>query len=139
MSGQSWVVDASVAVKLFLVEPLASQATDLFALLAADATSVFHVPDLFYAEAANIFWKQYQRGSRSLAQAQVDYAALRALRLQVTPVFDLGAEALTIAATHGLSAYDACYLALAQRHGIMLITADNKLVNKLSGSPFSLD
>ncbi len=138
MSGLSCVVDASVAVKLFLVEPLSSQATDLFAILAAEPSSIFHVPDLFYAETANIFWKQCQRGNRSLAQAELDYEALRTLRLQVTPVFELGPEALKIAVAHGLSAYDACYVALAQRNGLSLITADDKLVNKLAGSPHSV-
>lgn len=39
------VVDASVAVKLHLAEPLAGEAHALFACL-ADATTVFHVPDL---------------------------------------------------------------------------------------------
>jgi predicted nucleic acid-binding protein len=50
------VVDASVAVKLYLAEPLATEAIALFGLLTAPVT-VFHVPDLFYVECANIFWK----------------------------------------------------------------------------------
>ncbi len=40
------VVDASVAIKLYLAEPLAAEAYALFACL-ADPTTVFHVPDLF--------------------------------------------------------------------------------------------
>jgi predicted nucleic acid-binding protein len=132
------VIDASVAVKLFLAEPLASQATDLFAVLTADFGSVFHVPDLFYAECANIFWTQCQWGGRSLTQAQADLVDLRSLRLQVTSTLDLVDDALVIAGTASITAYDACYVALAQRHGLALITADQRLVNKLSGGPHSL-
>ena len=35
-----------------------------------------------------------------------------------------------------VTAYDACCVALAHRLGVSLITADNKLVNKLTGSPY---
>jgi predicted nucleic acid-binding protein len=43
------------------------------------------------------------------------------------PVTTLATEALTIAAAHGISAYDACYVAAAHRHGVPLITADSRL------------
>src|SRR6266480_5901068 len=56
----SCVVDASVAAQLYVPEPLTSQAAALFAML-AQANVTFHIPDLFYAECANIFWKKVQR------------------------------------------------------------------------------
>jgi predicted nucleic acid-binding protein len=134
----SYVVDASVAVKLFLAEPLSGQAIDLFALLAGDPAVVFHVPDLFYAECANIFWKQCQRGNCTPAKAQIDQANVCLLRLQATPTSGLAADALAIALAHGITAYDACYVALAQRLGVTFITADEKLVQKLSGAPYAV-
>jgi len=127
------VVDASVAVKLHLNEPLAGEAHALFANL-TDPTTLFHVPDLFYAESANILWKQVQKGSATVAKAAAHFAALAALPLQRTPTFDLAADALTIAAAQGITAYDACYVALAQRHGIFLLTADQKVVRKFAGA-----
>lgn len=138
MSSLVCVVDASVAVKLFLAEPLANEAINLFTILATDPNSVFHVPDLFYVETANIFWKQVQHGARSPAQCRADHAALRSLRLRATPTFDLADDALALAAAHGVTAYDACYVALAQRLGVSFITADDKLVRKFSGSGFSV-
>jgi predicted nucleic acid-binding protein len=131
------VVDASVAIKLYLAEPLATEAQALFARL-ADPTTIFHIPDLFYIESANVLWKQVQRGSATATQVASHYAALAALPLQRTPTFDLAADALALAAMHGITAYDACYVALAQRHGIPLITADDKLVRKLAGSNCSV-
>jgi predicted nucleic acid-binding protein len=58
----AYVVDASTAVKLYLPEPLATEATTLFSLLTATPPADFHVPDLFFAECANIFWKQVRKG-----------------------------------------------------------------------------
>jgi predicted nucleic acid-binding protein len=131
------VVDASVAIKLYLAEPLAAEAHALFTCL-ADTTTIFHVPDLFYVECANILWKQVQRGSATAPQVAAHYAALATLPLQRTPTFELAADALTIAAAHGITAYDACYVALAQRHGILLLTADERLVRKLAGGPVAV-
>jgi predicted nucleic acid-binding protein len=37
------------------------------------------------------------------------------------------------------TAYDACYVALAQRNGIPLVTADEKLVRLLAGTPYSVE
>ncbi len=132
------VVDASVAVKLYLAEPLSREANDLFARL-ADPSTVFHIPDLFFIECANILWKQVQRGNGTPTQVAVHYAALARLPLQPTPTADLAAEALDIALSQGITAYDACYVALSQRVGIPLVTADEKLVRKLAGSPFQVD
>ncbi len=61
------VVDASVAIKLFLAEPLSSEAHALFACLAT-SSSTFHVPDLLYAECGNILWKHVQRGNGTAAR-----------------------------------------------------------------------
>ena len=129
-----YVVDASVAVKLYLAELLSNEAHALFACL-ADPTTVFHVPDLFFAECANIFWKHMQRGNATDVEAASHLASLAAIPLMRTSTFDLFNDALTIALRHGITAYDSCYLALAQRHGIPTICADDKLVKKMAGSP----
>ena len=48
------VVDASVAIKLVITEPLSNEAHALFAHLARDPAARFFVPDLFDVECANI-------------------------------------------------------------------------------------
>lgn len=125
------VVDASVAVKLYLAEPLAAEAVALFGLL-ADPANVFHVPDLFYVECANIFWKYVQRGLTTTVQAAKDLTSLKIFPLQRTPTFDLADDALSLALAHGITTYDDCYVALANRQALPLITADQKLVKKLT-------
>ena len=133
----AYVVDASTAVKLYLTEPLAAEAIALFDLLTATPRAEFHVPDLFYAECANIFWKQVRKGVLTAAQVAGFDADLRALPLNRMPTFELTVSALPIATTYDITAYDACYVALAQRLGIPLVTADQKLHNKLAGTPLA--
>jgi predicted nucleic acid-binding protein len=58
--------------------------------------------------------------------------------LQRLSVTTLAADALTIAADRGLSAYDACYVAASQRLGVPLITVDSKLVTKVAGSVYTV-
>lgn len=131
----AYAVDASTAVKLYLPEAHAAQAAALFGLLAPDPpAATLHVPDLFYAECGNIFWKHARRGTISATHAAGYEAALRALPLVRTPTFDLAADALSIALAHGTTAYDACYVALAARLGVPLVTADQKLAQRLAGT-----
>lgn len=131
------IVDASVAVKLYLAEPLAKEAAALFGLL-ADPVNVFHVPDLFYVECANIFWKYVQRHLATATQVTSNLTSLKALPLHRTPTFDLVDDALPLALAQSITAYDASYVALAQRLGLSLITADQKLEQKLAAAGFSV-
>jgi len=51
------VVDASVGIKLFLVEKFSDGVDQLFEQLAAEPPARFYVPDLFFVECANVLWK----------------------------------------------------------------------------------
>jgi predicted nucleic acid-binding protein len=126
------VVDASVGIKLFVDEPLAEQAQRLFDGLAADPPAAFYVPDLFFIECANILVKYTRRFGRSLEHSQADLADLRRLALRVVSTAELMEDALTLAAETGLSAYDACYAALAHRLDLPLVTADDRLSKTIS-------
>jgi predicted nucleic acid-binding protein len=127
----SCVVDASVAAQLYVPEPLTSQAVALFGML-AQANAAFHVPDLFYAECANIFWKKVQRVVCTPAESTKALSNILALPLRSTPALDLAVDALALALAQSISAYDGCYVTLAQRLGAALITADQKLEQKLA-------
>ncbi|MBI2266817.1 MAG: type II toxin-antitoxin system VapC family toxin [Armatimonadetes bacterium] len=61
-------------------------------------------------------------------------ADLKGLKLFVTPTAELMERALEIACAHRITAYDACYAALAEMKGIPLLTADDRLVEALGGS-----
>ncbi len=86
------------------------------------------VPSLFWHEARNILLIAERRGRIGAGEAASAMARLRRL-----PLEDAGAgrdgAILAIAAAHGLSAYDAVYLALAQERRLPLATLDRKLAN----------
>ena len=130
----SCVVDASVGIKLFLPEEYSEDVQGFFVQCFAQPESGLHVPDLFFVECANILWKKIRRGEYDTARAASDLAALRGLRLPTTPTSELMERALEIACTHDVTAYDACYLALAEAKGVPLLTADDRLADRLAGS-----
>lgn len=87
------------------------------------------VPDLWPPEVANAIMMQVRR--RRLTMEQAEGLATRARTFNVTCDAETGARALTqtfrLAANHGLTAYDASYLELAQRFRLPLISLDAKL------------
>jgi predicted nucleic acid-binding protein len=128
---RDWVVDASVAVKLYLREELSDLAEALFE---AGSTRSFFVPDIFYCECANIFWKSVRRSDIQPAHAQRSLHGLMSLVLFPVSSTDLVREALDLSLEYGITAYDASYVALSEELRIPLITADRKLIANLAGS-----
>jgi predicted nucleic acid-binding protein len=132
------VVDASVGIKLFLVEPLAERADALFATLTGSPPARLYVPDLFYVECTNILRKYVRRFGYPAEAARQDVADLVRLPLHVAPTADLAEAALALALDHSLTAYDAAYVALAHRLSLPLITADEALVRRLAGTDLAV-
>jgi predicted nucleic acid-binding protein len=61
-------------------------------------------------------------------------ADLVRLPLQVASTAGLAETALMLALEHGATAYDAAYVALAQKLTLPLVTADEALVRRLAGT-----
>lgn len=129
---RGWVVDASVGVKPYLPEDLSESAKRLFRTLRAGKLDLF-VPDLFYNECANIFLKYVRRFNVPPAHARKSLMNLRSLPLLSTSGSEIFTSAFNLALDHGISAYDASYVALARKLSAPLITADEKLIRKLEG------
>lgn len=132
------VVDASVGIKLALSEEYSEQVARLFAESLLKASGSILVPDLFFIECANVLWKVVRRGDYEQEKAEEDMAMLQTLRLKTASTRDLMQRALTIACQYGITAYDACYVALSDITGTPLLTADNRLAHILTDSPFKV-
>lgn len=128
------VVDASVGIKIFVEEPFSDIADSLFDELANNPLARFYVPDLFFVECANILWKYVRRFQYPPENARQDVADLRALALLTVSTADLIGPALALAMTYDVTTYDASYAALARQLSLPLITADERLARKLTGS-----
>lgn len=132
------VVDASVGIKLFLVEELSDRADALFAHLSDPLPVRFYVPDLFYIECTNILWKYVHRFGYPSAAALQDTADLVRLPMQVIPAAILAESALSLAVAYGITAYDAAYAALADQLSVPMVTADEALVRRVQDAPIDV-
>ena len=118
------VIDASVAVAWF-VPSQASNYADRIASRTRHEALV--VPSLWEAEFANVMTVLLRR--RVLARHQVASVLAKAERLNLVIDRDVAAARalFALAEQHGISAYDATYLELAQRRGLPLATRDANL------------
>ena len=125
----AFVVDASVSAAWFLPDE-ATPETE--AALHATATHEVWVPALWLLEVGNLLLSAHRRKRITADKRRELAAAAAALRIKV----DREPVAITalddIAASHGLTAYDAAYLELALRRGLALATLDDALVHAMA-------
>lgn len=131
------VVDSSVVVKLFLVEPLHREAHDLFVRLRPNGPGEVLVPEFFHLECANILWKCVRKGLPA-SDARAHLRDIAGLPFLLVPERFLAGPALDIALRYDVTAYDAGYVALAGKHDAPLVTADERLVERFRKSPYDV-
>ena len=127
------VVDASVAIKWFIPEPLSAEARRILDDYQAGTLSLL-APDLINAEVGNIVWKKQAFQGLDASDARMVLDEFCKLAILVTPTRDLLEDSYGLAITHGRSVYDSLYLALSIREGCPFVTADERLVNAVGSS-----
>jgi predicted nucleic acid-binding protein len=132
-SARGVVVDASVALAAVLLEPLHSQALAVLEKSAAPGSRGL-CPDVFDTECAAGIVKAVRQGRLDTGLIERTWSSVAGLPLDRHPATEIGADALQVALDHGISAYDAMYVALSLSTGLPLVTADNRLVRMLSGT-----
>ena len=132
----SYVLDPSVAVKWFLRvgEPLAAEALQLLKSYKAGEAD-FLVPDLFFAEFANILWKAQLRGRCDATLADSAIREVIGIGFPAFSSFSLIEAAIQIARAYQRTVYDCIYVALAVETRSEVVTADERLANSLPGLP----
>jgi predicted nucleic acid-binding protein len=128
------ILDASVAAKWFLPvagEPLTEEALELLKGYASGDLR-FLVPDLFWAELANVFWKAVRQRRWTQASAETALRSARERNFSTIPSLPLLDDALSIAVTFDRSVYDSLYVAAALAAKTDLVTADERLANALA-------
>jgi predicted nucleic acid-binding protein len=122
------IVDASVAIKWLVPEEDSELATQL--LLIDGLTA----PELIAAEMANAIWKKQRKGEFTGVPESLG-TILRALDV-LEPLAPLAHRAAEIAIELDHPAYDCFYLALAEATGERIVTADQRLMNKVTGTVY---
>lgn len=117
----SVVVDAS-ALLILLVDPGDSGEQVAAALQGHD----LHAPDLLPYEVSNVLRRHRIARRLSPTESALAHHAMRRLPIELWPYEIIGDRAWEL--TDSLSAYDAAYVALAERLDALLVTADARLV-----------
>lgn len=125
------VVDSSVAIKWFIVEPYSTEARRILDDYRAGTLTLL-APDLINAEIGNVVWKKQRFQGLAVADGQQIIDEFRKLKFELVPTAALLNEAYRFAVTHQRTVYDALYIALSVREQCPFVTADEKLYNATS-------
>ena len=125
------VIDASVACKWFFEEDLSTEARAL-----AGSHTSFIAPDMILVECANAAWRRVLSREIPRNQGEAFLKALPPWFESLVPTDRLHETAFQMACTLSHPVYDCLYLALAEREGTRLITADQSFVERVAGSPW---
>jgi predicted nucleic acid-binding protein len=121
-------IDASIAVKWFVAEPLREEARRLLA-----HRLHLHAPEILLSEFANTIWKKVRRGEIEDPQPYFDELANLSGIVALHPGGALVDRAARLAVEIDHPVYDCLYLACAEETAPILITADKRLANKVAG------
>lgn len=122
-----WVIDTSALIRLFVPDgPIHPETESAFNRAASGADLVL-APHLLLVEVANVLLRKRRREELSVQELRELLQTITSLPIRFCEHGPLLFPACALAGTHGLSAYDALYLALAEQHGARLITSDEAL------------
>lgn len=125
-----YVLDSSVALKWFLSEPDSPKADQL----REDARTRIHellAPDFFPVEMTHAITRAERQGRITPAEEASFVADLMAELPDLQPSVPLVARAYAISSGTRQGVYDCVSVALAERAGCELVTADDKLIKNL--------
>lgn len=118
-----YVVDASVAIKLYVPEVHSPQAVRFF----SDQHDLI-APDLMLSEFGNIVWKKVRLlGELTQGEGERIITAMQTLPLVYYGATNLLTDAFQIALNTQRTVYDCLYVALAASQGCQLMTDDRRL------------
>ncbi len=126
------VVGANVACKWFVEEAGSPQAVILL-----EREEGLIAPEIVVAEVANALWRKLRSGEMTSAQAEAAVGELPGLFDDLVPGLRLAARSLALAADLDHPVYDCLYLALAEFREASLVSADQRLLARLAGTPWA--
>jgi predicted nucleic acid-binding protein len=126
------VVDASVALKWYVAEADSGLADGIL-----QQSIELHAPELLKAELANGLWKNRRKNLIDDEQARLAVLNVARSVNRWHACDPFLTEALRLAAAMNHPIYDFIYPCLARELNIPCVTADRRLLDKLSGTPLA--
>lgn len=125
------VIDASVAAKWSILEVHSDHAHRLI-----EAGDDLIAPDFLLVEVANTLFKAWTRGAIDAAHMDEALTLLPSAFSRLWPTGELVADAGVIARALRHPVYDCLYLALSERTGSRIVTADERFLRVSIGTPW---
>ena len=125
-----YVLDSNIALKWVLPEPDSQKAKKLcddFQKAAHELVS----PDVFEVEVAHALTRAERQGKIAVGQAGILWADVMSTPPRLEQSGRLVHELLPSRPACGWAVYDCLYVALAEREGCEVLTADSKLIKNL--------
>lgn len=92
-----------------------------------------HAPDHWQAEASNVLRSKVFKGDLTSADAEARMTVLMRAPVVGRPIAGLMPRAFAISVANAVTIYDSLYIALAEKRNIPMVTADERLVRRMSG------
>ncbi len=127
-----FVIDASVAIKWFIWEKGTVRAHEVL-----NELTFFYVPDLFLMEIDSVLSKKVRIRDLSIKEAPRKKNQFRKLPYKLIDYKEIEEFAFRLATEFSITLYDAAYLATAIDFDAILHTADLRLSNGMSTTPFA--
>jgi len=125
------VIDVSIAVKAFVDEPQSHIANRII-----DEAEQLIVPAHFLGEVGEVLVRRWRANEVILQQVDVIQVVWR-WSFEIVALEQLFGEAFEIATETGASFYDALYVAVADFRDVPLVTADERLLKRIAGTPWA--
>jgi predicted nucleic acid-binding protein len=125
-----YVLDSNVALKWVLPERDSDKARRLRAGYKQQIHELL-APDVFPIEVAHALARSERRGIITSAQGPSFLADILTSQPRLDPYIPLLWRAFAISAQARIGVYDCLYVALAEREGCQLVTADDRLIRAL--------
>lgn len=126
------LVDASVAIQWLVREAGTDKA------LALPQTGTLIAPDLLWTEVANGLWRKAGKGDIDAATALAVMPVLDAMIDERVSSSQVVCAALALSMDLQHPVYDCVYLVIARNRNIPLVTADQRLINKVQASNLTI-
>ncbi len=125
-----------MALKAYLEEDLAEEALRVLQA-GRDGSAELLAPALILPEFRHALTKRNRRGELSSSEVQEIWERFGDYPLDFFEIEPLVPRAAEISGETGCTVYDAIFVALAESEGIVVLTADRKLIKALDGTPFA--
>jgi predicted nucleic acid-binding protein len=125
------VVDANVAIKWVIDQPLRDRAREIVARRIAVIA-----PSMFVAETATAFWKYVRAGEINDLQAQQGLSLVLGHMSLFEQDANLADDALNVGIQLSHSPYDCFYLVLAMQRGVPFVTVDQRFINRVAQTTY---